>query len=243
MPRTTSFDETEIAWTASGTGEPLLTDRGPRCRLGQLATPHPHPGPRSPSCVLRSRGTGDSAVGDTAGYTTRAFARDAVAVLDAAGIDRAHVYGHSMGGRVAQWLAIDAPHRVGALVLGATTAGDSQGSRPPLIADERGPGKRRPGPAGPHLLQRPRHRRAPHHSRPRQDTPPSTATALLRQPQPRHVGAARTDPRADARAARRPRRDHPVEQRRATGPRHPARDVSADSRRQPRLPPRNTPTR
>nr|WP_307098931.1 alpha/beta hydrolase [Arthrobacter globiformis] len=40
-------------------------------------------------------------------YGTQAFAADAVAVLDAAGVGKAHVYGHSMGGRVAQWMAVD----------------------------------------------------------------------------------------------------------------------------------------
>lgn len=73
--------------------------------------------------VLDHAGTGtsdDVADGD---WSTRRFARDVVAVLDAAGIGRAHVYGTSMGGRIAQWLAADHPDRVGALVLGCTTAG------------------------------------------------------------------------------------------------------------------------
>ncbi len=73
------------------------------------------------------RGTGDSEAGGETSFTTRTFAQDAAAVLDAAGVERAHVYGHSMGGRVAQWMAIDTPGRVGALVLGATTGGDEGG--------------------------------------------------------------------------------------------------------------------
>ena len=68
-------------------------------------------------------------------YSTRGFAQDALAVLDHLGIARAHVYGFSMGGRIAQWLAIDAPARLGALVLGATTPGDAHGVRRAPAAD------------------------------------------------------------------------------------------------------------
>lgn len=77
------------------------------------------------------RGTGDSEIAfpaDATPWTTRDAARDAVAVLDGLGVRRAHVYGHSMGGRIAQWLAADAPDRVAALVLGGTTGGDSLGA-------------------------------------------------------------------------------------------------------------------
>lgn len=51
------------------------------------------------------------------------LAGDAVGLLDALGVDSAHVYGLSMGGMVAQELAIRFPHRVRGLVLGATTPG------------------------------------------------------------------------------------------------------------------------
>ncbi|MDQ3812029.1 MAG: alpha/beta hydrolase [Chloroflexota bacterium] len=74
--------------------------------------------------VYDHRGTGQSdKPEDPAGYTSRQFARDAVAILDAVGIGRAHVYGVSMGGGIAQWVAIDHADRVGALVLGCTTPG------------------------------------------------------------------------------------------------------------------------
>ncbi|GAA3357183.1 alpha/beta fold hydrolase [Saccharopolyspora gregorii] len=68
------------------------------------------------------RGTGDTAAPD-ADWTTRSFAADAADVLRAAGVARAHVYGTSMGGRIAQWLAIDRPELVDRLVLGCTTPG------------------------------------------------------------------------------------------------------------------------
>lgn len=76
--------------------------------------------------TLDWRGTGDSDKPDEV-YTTRGFVHDVTAVLDALGLDSAHIYGTSMGGRVAQWLAIDAPERVGKLVLGCTSPGAAHG--------------------------------------------------------------------------------------------------------------------
>jgi 3-oxoadipate enol-lactonase len=56
-------------------------------------------------------------------YTVSEMADDAVSVLDAAGVESAHVYGISLGGMIAQEVALRNPERVRALVLGATTAG------------------------------------------------------------------------------------------------------------------------
>jgi pimeloyl-ACP methyl ester carboxylesterase len=56
-------------------------------------------------------------------YLVSQMASDGVAVLDAAGEARAHVYGISLGGMVAQELALRHPERIGGLVLGATTPG------------------------------------------------------------------------------------------------------------------------
>jgi pimeloyl-ACP methyl ester carboxylesterase len=56
-------------------------------------------------------------------YAVMQMADDAVAVLDAAEEESAHVYGISLGGIVALDLALRYPDRVRALVLGATTPG------------------------------------------------------------------------------------------------------------------------
>ena len=73
------------------------------------------------------RGIGRSAsVPQGTGVTVPGLALDALALLDALGIDTAHVLGISMGGMVAQELALAAPQRVRTLVLGATSCGGTQ---------------------------------------------------------------------------------------------------------------------
>ncbi|MFE4194701.1 alpha/beta fold hydrolase [Paenarthrobacter sp. NPDC056912] len=116
-------DGTELAWTASGEGDPLLLIAGQATAMAGW-------GPTADLLsryyrVIRfdHRGTGRSGRGEAERYTTRVLAADAVAVLEAAGADLAHVYGHSMGGRVGQWLAIDYPHKVRTLILAATSGG------------------------------------------------------------------------------------------------------------------------
>jgi pimeloyl-ACP methyl ester carboxylesterase len=69
-----------------------------------------------------NRGTGDStkSVDD---IRAESWASDGLAVLDSVGVQRAHVLGFSMGGYIAQWIAVHAPDRVDRLVLLASAVG------------------------------------------------------------------------------------------------------------------------
>lgn len=73
-----------------------------------------------------NRGIGESDVPEGP-YTVGQLADDAVQVLDERGIERAHVVGTSLGGMVAQELALSHPGRVEKLALLSTTAGASSG--------------------------------------------------------------------------------------------------------------------
>ena len=58
----------------------------------------------------------------TAGYTTRDMARDVADAMEELGIPKANVLGVSMGGMIAQYLAIDYPKKVDKLILTVTSA-------------------------------------------------------------------------------------------------------------------------
>ena len=123
----TSEDGTHIAWSQHGTGEPLLLISGQAVDSSSWEAVLPDFAAEYRVITFDHRGVGHSDPGPDIGYSTHSFARDAIAVLDAAGASVAHVYGHSMGGRIAQWVAINHAERVASLILGATTGGDERG--------------------------------------------------------------------------------------------------------------------
>jgi len=122
-----SADSVRLYYECMGKGEPLLLMAGQACdhrdwdRVAEDLMSH------FEVIVWDYRGTGQSDKPHEPPYSTQKFAADAVAVLDACGHARAHVYGFSMGGRVAQWFAINHGSRLGSLVLGATSPGNLHG--------------------------------------------------------------------------------------------------------------------
>lgn len=75
---------------------------------------------------FRGNGNSDEPLGPC---TMATFVDDTLALLDALGVDRAHVYGQSFGGMVAQELALAAPERVRTSIFACTHAGPAHAVR------------------------------------------------------------------------------------------------------------------
>ncbi len=145
-----------FAWAADGTrlhyqvlgrpgAEPLLMIQGLGTDMSGWTLQRLAFSPRYRTIALDNRGAGrsDKPFGR---YRLEEMADDAVAVLDAAGVDRAHVMGASMGGAIAQLVALRRPERVQSLILACTACSNHQWRRELLsewaaIANERGMGE------------------------------------------------------------------------------------------------------
>jgi 3-oxoadipate enol-lactonase len=115
----TSNGTVRLHWEESGAGEPVLLVHGLGYTLDMWHRTVPVLEPRRRVIRLDNRGVGGSDVPDGP-YRIADMADDAVAVLDAAGVERADVAGASLGGAIAQEIALRHPHRVRGLVLFCT---------------------------------------------------------------------------------------------------------------------------
>jgi len=115
-------DGARIYWEEQGQGDPLLLIMGLGATMDLWHRVTPMVSGRYRTILLDNRGAGRSDV-PTGPYSIPQMADDALAVLDAAGAARAHVFGMSMGGMIAQELALTHPARVRSLILGCTAPG------------------------------------------------------------------------------------------------------------------------
>ena len=118
-----------LSWRAYGEGEPVLMIMGYMGSSKAWFRLLPHVSREHRAIVFDNRGTGDSDRPPGL-WSMDDLARDALAVLDAAGHDPAHVLGVSMGGMVAQHLALGHPERVRTLTLCCTQPGGRGGAPP-----------------------------------------------------------------------------------------------------------------
>jgi pimeloyl-ACP methyl ester carboxylesterase len=120
-----------VAYDLRGRGSPLVLSQGVGVGRWGWEPVAARLARRFQVITIDNRGIGAS---DTAPghYSTRMMADDVLAVLDHAGIQRASLVGTSLGGMIAQELALAHPERVDKLVLVATIPGGPRSRPMPL---------------------------------------------------------------------------------------------------------------
>jgi 3-oxoadipate enol-lactonase len=112
----------KIYWDEQGQGAPVLLVMGLGYPSLMWYRTRPVLTSKYRTVTLDNRGVGRSEL-PPGPYPIPLMASDAAAVLDAAGAERAHVFGISMGGMIAQEFALQYPKRVRSLILGCTASG------------------------------------------------------------------------------------------------------------------------
>jgi 3-oxoadipate enol-lactonase len=123
-------DGYRLKWERSGAGTPVLLIMGAVYSSALWYPAIPVLSGSHDVIWFDNQGTGESTLG--AAPSIEDLAQDALAVLDAAGVDSAHVYGMSLGGVLALEVALAAPDRVRSLVLGCTCVLTADKPRAPV---------------------------------------------------------------------------------------------------------------
>ncbi|MDQ1592225.1 MAG: hypothetical protein QOG71_2852 [Pyrinomonadaceae bacterium] len=131
MPKL-SIDGASVYYEVHGEGAPLVLIPGLGTGLWLWFKQTPHFAAHFRTIVFDPPGVGRSDKSDVA-FSTHALAATVAKLLDALGIERAHVLGASLGGFVAQEFALLFPQRTESLVLCCTSAGGA-GHVPPDAA-------------------------------------------------------------------------------------------------------------
>lgn len=107
-----------LHWQAEGEGTPILLIMGLSYSAAMWYPVIPALAAKHRVISFDNRGVGQS--GMTRKTSIADLVDDALTVMDAAGVDRAHIFGVSMGGGIALELGIRAPERARSLILGCT---------------------------------------------------------------------------------------------------------------------------
>lgn len=121
MP-TVSIGDAEIYYEEAGTGEPLMLVPGLGGGAGVWHRQVPALSKDFRTIAHDHRGCGRSTY-SMIDYSVDQMAADAIRLMDALDIERAHWLGHSTGGAMGQIVAQDYPDRLASLVLSATWPG------------------------------------------------------------------------------------------------------------------------
>jgi pimeloyl-ACP methyl ester carboxylesterase len=121
----------DVAYKTFGNGDPIILINGLSAAmdiwdptlLETLASDHT-------VIIFSNRGIGNTTSGNGQNFSMALFANDTAGLLDALNVSKADVLGYSMGGIVAQELALTHPDKVGKLILFATSCGGVESAPP-----------------------------------------------------------------------------------------------------------------